>query len=199
MKECFGLLCRLKRGLYPSKSSSSMVLLCCQFKPTAWAVPQEQMCSVCLAVLWVQDSPEMSCCVQSTLSTQCELGPLSCSLCRLALSPGCPDRGPGSAWHRVRNCSQGWTQVQPRAHTCSAVWVYPADSPEPPLSLQLHLIYTTFIILCCRTVSQNDNQSIKAATSQMQFWITQRRWTHSLYESWQIGYHLLPSFCIFFF
>lgn len=100
---------------------------------------------------------------------------------------------------RVRNCWQGWAQAQPWAHTCSAAWMYSADSPEPPLSLQLHLIYTSFIILCCRVVNQNDNRSIKAATSQMQFWITQRRWTHSLYESWQIGYHLLPSFCVFFF
>lgn len=32
----------------------------------------------------------------------------------------------------------------------------------------------------------------------MQFWITQRRWTHSLYESWQIGYHILFSFFFFF-
>lgn len=97
----------------------------------------------------------------------------------------------------ARNRWQGWAQAQPWVHTCSAVWMYPEDSFEPLLSLCLHLIYTSLIILCCRVVNQNDNWSIKAATSQMQFWITQRRWTYSLYESWQIGYHLLFPFFFF--
>lgn len=95
----------------------------------------------------------------------------------------------------ARNRSQGWAQAQPWVHTCSAVCMYPEDSFEPLLSLCLHLIYTSLIILCCRVVSQNDNWSIKAATSQMQFWITQRRWTYCMNPD-KLA---ITSFSLFFF
>lgn len=98
---------------------------------------------------------------------------------------------------RSKEWMAGLGSRQPWAHICCAVWMHPDDSPEPPLSLRLHWIYTSCIVLCCRAVYQNDNRPIKAATSHMQFWITQRRWTHSLHESWQIGYHLLWSLFIF--
>lgn len=120
--------------------------LCCCVASVRQCITGSAMLSLPFSpVCTVQDSPEMSCCLQSRLSTRCERGPLSCGQ---TLSQGALVTEP-----RVqggRNCCQGWAQAQPHTHTCTLLtalsphchcdfteFIPPSSDPAVELSLKM--------------------------------------------------------------